>query len=84
VGVILSGTLHDGTAGLWEIKKYGGVAIIQDPAEAKFPEMASSARDSVPIDYCLPVEKIARKIITLAAEQPASPPGFFVVSWEGN
>ena len=74
VGVLLSGALHDGTAGLWQIKKYGGVAIIQDPGETQYPSMVLSARDNVPVDYCLPVEDIARKVIALATEQPAPPP----------
>src|SRR5205807_979057 len=47
IGVILSGLLDDGTAGLNEIKKHGGVAIVQDPSEAEFPDMPMSAMNNV-------------------------------------
>jgi two-component system chemotaxis response regulator CheB len=38
IGVILTGLLGDGTAGLWAVKRPGGTAIVQDPADAVFPE----------------------------------------------
>src|SRR5215216_1470714 len=39
IGVILTGNLDDGAAGLWAIKKLGGMAIVQDPSDAMFPSM---------------------------------------------
>ena len=51
VGVLLSGMLNDGTSGLWEIAKHGGVTVVQDPAEAQFPSMPLSAVRDVPVDY---------------------------------
>ena len=42
IGVILSGALSDGTAGLIGIKKHGGIAIVQDPDEAQYPGMPCS------------------------------------------
>lgn len=51
IGVLLSGTGDDGTAGLKAVKAAGGVAIVQDPGEAIFRGMPASARDHVAIDH---------------------------------
>ena len=53
IGIVLSGALDDGTSGLWSIKRMGGISIIQDPAEAIFDSMPSSALLQVKIDHCL-------------------------------
>lgn len=50
IGVVLSGALDDGTAGLWTIKDHGGLAFVQAPDEASFPSMPQSAIDQVDID----------------------------------
>jgi two-component system chemotaxis response regulator CheB len=50
-GVILSGMLSDGIAGLWEIKNAGGFAIVQDPTEAERPEMPTNALENVEVDF---------------------------------
>jgi two-component system, chemotaxis family, protein-glutamate methylesterase/glutaminase len=71
VGVILTGALNDGTAGLLAIKRRGGAAIIQDPAEALFPGMPGSAQRTVAIDYCLPLADIAPTLARLARESVA-------------
>jgi two-component system chemotaxis response regulator CheB len=67
VGVILSGVLNDGTAGLGEIKRCGGIAIIQDPLEAIFPDMPQGALDKVAVDHIARADKIATLLVHLAS-----------------
>lgn len=59
IGVVLTGNLDDGTAGLRAIKDRGGLAIVQDPREAQFPGMPQSALNHVAIDRVLAVADIA-------------------------
>jgi two-component system chemotaxis response regulator CheB len=71
VGVVLTGRLDDGAAGLWAIKALGGVAIVQDPHEAEAPQMPLSAMRQTRVDYCLPLEAIPDVLTRLASEIPA-------------
>ena len=68
VGVILTGALDDGTAGLLAVKRQGGIAIAQDPAEAFYPGMPASALENVQVDYKLKLAQIAPMLVRLANE----------------
>jgi two-component system chemotaxis response regulator CheB len=62
IGVVLSGMLDDGTAGLGEIRAQGGWALVQQPSEATFPNMPQSAIGNVDVDEVLPIAELAVRI----------------------
>jgi two-component system chemotaxis response regulator CheB len=66
VGVVLSGNLDDGTAGLSAIKACGGTTIVQDPAEALFPDMPGNALKNSTVDHRLVIKEIAKLLTDLA------------------
>jgi two-component system chemotaxis response regulator CheB len=59
IGIVLSGALDDGTAGLRVIGERGGLTVVQDPEEALHPAMPRSALEAVTVDHCLRVVEIA-------------------------
>jgi two-component system chemotaxis response regulator CheB len=75
IGVVLTGGLDDGTAGLAAVKEAGGIAIVQDPDEAFAPSMPRSAKAFVQVDHVLPVREISLLITELTREETnAKPP----------
>lgn len=68
IGIILSGMLDDGTAGLWSIKDHGGVAIVQSPQDALHASMPESARQHVTVDHTLPVAEMSGVLTRLTRE----------------
>lgn len=73
IGVILSGTLDDGTSGLLAVKRCGGVTIVQDPEDALYREMPQSALDLVETDHCVPLEDMAELLVGLIRGTPGPP-----------
>ncbi len=76
IGVVLTGMLDDGAAGLWAIKRRGGVAIVQDPERAEYPAMPRNAMESTPIDFKGTPGEIATRLLDLAgqAARPVAAP----------
>ncbi|ESW89130.1 protein-glutamate methylesterase [Mesorhizobium sp. LSJC285A00] len=68
IGVVLTGSLSDGTAGLHAIKMCGGVSVVQDPGDAAVPDMPLSALQNVEIDHCVPLSEMAGLLHRLASE----------------
>lgn len=67
VGVVLSGALNDGTAGLSAIKHAGGVAVVQDPDDTRHPGMPRSALRNVTVDHCVPAADMGGLLARLVA-----------------
>lgn len=53
IGIVLTGLLDDGTAGMHAIKKCGGTSIVQDPNEAEYPDMPLSVLNNMEVDHCI-------------------------------
>ena len=60
IGIILSGLLNDGTAGMLALKKSGGVCIVQDPEDAEYPDMPKSVLSVLKADYCVPIKDMGK------------------------
>lgn len=86
VAVVLSGALDDGAAGLIAVRRRSGAIVVQDPAEAMYPGMPTSALQHVTVDHVGPVHGLAFVINRLVraergpsfpspAELPGAEPG---------
>jgi two-component system chemotaxis response regulator CheB len=74
IGVVLSGTLDDGTSGLRAVKSAGGIAVVQDPRRAEYPGMPQNAIEQVAIDYVMPPEEIGSLLSRLVRQPAPTPP----------
>lgn len=77
IGIVLTGLLDDGTAGLIAIKHCGGITIVQDPKNAEYPDMPQSAINNASVDYCVPttemgpiLEKLTKDFIAKGKAAP--------------
>jgi len=74
IGVILTGRLDDGTAGLHEIKRLGGIAVVQNPDTAEQPSMPRSALKYVDVDHVSEVKDMSTLLANLASAISVSGP----------
>jgi two-component system chemotaxis response regulator CheB len=67
IGVVLTGNLDDGVSGLWTIKQLGGIAVVQDQHDARYPSMPAQAARHVAVDYSVPLYQIGGLLTQLSA-----------------
>lgn len=72
IGVILTGANEDGARGLARVAELGGVAIVQDPAEATRPEMPRAALAAVPSATVAPIEELPTLLVSLCGAKAAA------------
>ncbi len=72
VGVVLTGQLNDGTAGLLAIKDRGGFTIVQEPSEATARSMPLSAIRHMKVDAVCTLDEMARLFVKLANDDPSA------------
>jgi len=65
IGVVLTGTRDDGTSGLLAVKERGGTAVVQDPADAEFPDMPRNALAHVAADHVVPLDRLPGLLVSL-------------------
>ena len=73
IGVVLSGTLDDGTAGALAIKERGGLIVVQDPQEAMYPSMPQSVITHCRVDHVSSIIGLG-ELLGRLVEAPAPPP----------
>ncbi|RFM36503.1 chemotaxis protein CheB [Chitinophaga silvisoli] len=73
IGVILSGALDDGVAGLWAIKQQGGLAVVQDPLDAEVSSMPANAINAVRVNHIVPIKDMGALLTKLVQEQAPAP-----------
>ncbi|HXI00777.1 MAG TPA: chemotaxis protein CheB [Sphingobacteriaceae bacterium] len=69
IGILLTGYLDDGTAGMKVIKRCGGICIVQDPKDAEYPPMPLNAMTQVDVDYCVPLSEMGALIYQLIPQK---------------
>ncbi|MGL4960250.1 MAG: chemotaxis protein CheB [Inquilinus sp.] len=73
VGVVLTGYLDDGSAGLRALRRCGAITVVQDPADAEFPEMPRNALEMTEVDHVAALDALPALLARLAAT-PSGPP----------
>jgi two-component system chemotaxis response regulator CheB len=69
IAVLLTGMLDDGSAGMIAVKACGGIAVVQDPADAMYPGMPQSAIDNADVDHCVPLTAMGGLLEQLSRER---------------
>jgi two-component system chemotaxis response regulator CheB len=70
IGVVLTGTLSDGASGLWALDQCGGITVVQDPHDARFPDMPFNALNRLQPDHVVGLTALPQ-LLTDLSQQPA-------------
>ena len=70
IGLVLTGKLNDGASGLADLKRCGGITVVQSPTEAEAPDMPIGALQASDIDYRASLADLGPLLGTLVAEEP--------------
>ncbi|MEJ7559612.1 MAG: chemotaxis protein CheB [Pedobacter sp.] len=70
IGIILTGYLDDGTAGMIAIKRCFGTCIVQEPGDAEYPDMPSNVLNQLKVDHCIPIAEMGTLLYQLLSEEP--------------
>ena len=73
IGVVLTGYLDDGSAGLHALGRCGGITVVQNPADAEFPDMPRHALEATEADHVVALDALPALLARLVAT-PAGPP----------
>jgi two-component system, chemotaxis family, protein-glutamate methylesterase/glutaminase len=72
-GVVLCGTLDDGSAGLLAIRRHGGAAVVVSPGDCDFRDMPANAVAAADPDHVVPLDALGR-LLADVAQRPAPAP----------
>ncbi len=75
IGVVLTGMLNDGTVGMDAVQRSGGIAVVQNPDDAEFPEMPLSVLSNLKVDYSVPVSEMGQLLVNLVKQPVTSKTG---------
>jgi two-component system chemotaxis response regulator CheB len=73
VGAVLTGTLGDGASGLEALRQCGGITVVQDPADAAYPQMPQNALRALTPDHVVGLHDIPALLARLAREPAGAP-----------
>jgi two-component system chemotaxis response regulator CheB len=73
IGLVLTGALGDGASGLWALKQSGAITLVQDPSDARNPEMPMTALSRSKPDHIVRLADLPALLVGLVKLLPGTP-----------